>query len=272
MPAKVAPVPGRPALRVAPGANVPPFVVLADVHLGLGTLGGGAHGPPSADPVALAADAVGIARQAGVAHLIFAGDVKHPIVGGTAATRRAVLAFFESLRDAGLTTEVVLGNHDVGLAGMLPPEVRVHPPTGLVRAGLGIFHGHRWPSREVLAQPTLVAGHLHPGFRMAPSAEAPGAKQRCWVRTRFPPAPAPRGRRRSPRRFAAAEMLVLPAFHPLSGTESLNRSRPSRGRSFLFGRFLAFGESRLYLLDGTDLGPLTPRMGRSGPDGARRGR
>jgi uncharacterized protein len=151
-----------------------------------------------------------------------------------------------------------LGNHDVGLVRHLPREVEVHPSTGIVRGEVGIFHGHRWPSNAVLRAPRLVAGHLHPGFRLAPTVEFPEGKRRCWVRVeRTPPPARPKAARRrvhiEPR---AREVVILPAFNPMAGTESLNRERPARGRSFLYRRFLRDGVARAYLLDGTDVGVL----------------
>ena len=257
MPAtRLLPLSERPILRVDPAGGGERFLVVADLHLGLGAVEGWAEGPPEAAPMAMADELLRATEETRSRRIIFAGDVKHPIVGTPRPLRPVVFDFFSELLRAGVAVDVVLGNHDVGLEPALPKEVRVHPSGGLVRAGIGIFHGHRWPSARLLAQPRLVAGHLHPGFRFAPSADDAGAKRRCWVRTRFPPRPPKVGRRRR-RRFAATELVVLPAFHPLAGTEALNRSRPSRGRSFLFARFLAVGESRLYLMDGTDLGPLT---------------
>jgi len=110
-----------------------------------------------------------------------------------------------------------------------------------------------------------VAGHLHPGYRFAPTAEAPLPKRRCWVRVDLRAG----GGARHPdgRRAGARELIVLPAFHPLAGVESLNRERPERGRSFLYHRFLLEGAARAYLLDGTDLGPL-PTWDPDGPAGA----
>src|SRR4029077_10971818 len=102
---------------------------------------------------------------------------------------------------------------------------------------------HRWPSEEVLGAETLVAGHLHPGVRFASAGESASGKLPCWVRVEVPPAP----RGAPPRRFAARELVVLPAFHPLAGREALNREKPRRGRSFLFGRFLGEGTPRAYL-------------------------
>jgi hypothetical protein len=205
----------------------------------------------------LAEQLLQLARTARAGRVLIAGDVKHPIVGTPPALRSVIFDFFSTLLGGGLAVEVVLGNHDVGLARHLPREVVVHPATGVVRDGVGVFHGHCWPSNRVLRAPRLVVGHLHPGFRLAPSPEDPLGKRRCWVRVEFPPPPKPTRRRRRHALVRASELIVLPAFNPIAGTEALNRVAPGRGRSFLYGRFLSRGTARAYLLDGTDLGVLT---------------
>ncbi len=264
------PIPGAPALllRHARGAKT---VVIADLHLGLAAGPERPRGPPGGDAAELAEQLRALCVRVGARELLVAGDVKHPIVGAPAWLRPVLFDFFAYQLDAGLRPEVVLGNHDVGLARHLPREVLVRPPSGVVRGSVGLFHGHRWPSEDVLGARTLVAGHLHPGFRFAPTAASPGDKQRCWVRVGFDRASPPTGPRR--RAIRARELIVLPAFHPLAGIESLNRERPERGRSFLYGRFLARGEARAYLLDGTDLGPLaTPAPASPRGSGARAAR
>jgi metallophosphoesterase superfamily enzyme len=147
----------------------------------------------------------------------------------------------------------------------LPKEVRVHSASGIVRDGVGVFHGHRWPSRHVFRARHLVTGHLHPGFRFAATPDHPSTKQRCWVHVEYPPEES-RPRRRSRgviQPLAGKELTVLPAFNPLTGTESLNVHRPKRSRSFLFQRFLAPGAARAFLLDGTDLGVIPTPVERS---------
>jgi metallophosphoesterase superfamily enzyme len=250
------PLPGSPALVLRP-ATGPTWLLVADLHLGLGGGAGWMAGPPEGSAPALAERLRQDAERAGAERLLIAGDVKHPVVGVPRGLGPVLFDFFTSLLVDDLDVEVVLGNHDVGLAPHLPKEVVVHPASGAVLPGVGVFHGHRWPSEEVLAQDRLVVGHLHPGFRFAPTADAEASKRRCWVRTTFPPVrPPSRPAGKRARRFRAEELVVLPAYHPLAGTEALNRERPGRGRSFLPARFLAEGQSRLYLLDGTDLGPL----------------
>jgi hypothetical protein len=212
------------------------------------------------------ADALAIAaRDRHAAGIVVLGDIKHPIVGTPRPLRPVVFDFFSTLLSAGLRVDIVLGNHDVGLTRYLPKEVNVHGASGYVLEGVGLFHGHRWPSTAVLTAPLLAVGHLHPGVRLAPSADTPRGKERCWVRVTFPePAPPSPGRRSRPS-MTAREMVVLPAFNPLAGTESLNRGRPRLSRSFLFHRFVARGRPRGYLLDGTDIGPIP--IGRNGAPG-----
>ncbi len=252
----VRPVPGAAALRIETEEGRRSLVV-ADVHLGLGGTSERPGGPPEGSAGVLAGTLRGWAEQSGAGRIVIAGDVKHPIRGTPPPLRPVVFDFFAALLGAGLEVDVVLGNHDAGLVRYLPREVRVHAATGAVIDGVGVFHGHTWPTNAVLRAPTLVVGHLHPGFRLAPSPDDPEGKRRCWLRVAFPP-PAARPRRRRRHELRAREMIVLPAFHPLAGTEALNRQRPARGRTFLYRRFLANGVTRAYLLDGTDLGVLTP--------------
>jgi uncharacterized protein len=256
-PPRLEPLRDAPALRLTrAGSERDPIVVVADLHLGLGALRDRPGGPPEGSPERLVERAMDALDRAGARHLVIAGDVKHPIVGTPPALRPLLFDFFGRLIEEGHTVEVVLGNHDVGLTRWLPREVEVHPATGIVRYGLGIFHGHRWPSNAVLRSPAVVAGHLHPGFRLAPTADDPSGKRPCWVRVRREPASLRKRRRRRHAPLTAREVVILPPFNPLAGIEALNRERPARGRSFLFGRFLADGEARAYLLDGTDLGRI----------------
>ncbi len=271
--ARLAPIPERPALELAPSRpGARPTVVLADLHLGLGAGPGPGVGRPEELARAMALDLLALLGERSARGLLVLGDVKHPIVGTPPYLRPVVFDFFSTFLATGYEVEVVLGNHDVGLSEWLPREVRVHGPGGVVRHGVGLVHGHAWPSAKVLGAERLVLGHLHPGFRFAPTADAPAAKQRCWVRLeRVPPPPPRRPRRRPP--LAAREVIVLPAFNPLAGAEALNRERPARGRSFLVARFLAPGRPRAYLLDGTDLGAvLTTRPGPRPPAAKRAGK
>ena len=254
-------MPDAPALVIEPvGRSDARTLVVADVHLGLGSTPDRSLGPPEGSADRLAERLLGIVRSTRAETVVIAGDAKHPIVGTPPALRPVVFDFFAALLEEGLTVELVLGNHDVGIVRHLPREVIVHPATGVVRGDVGIFHGHCWPSNKVLQAPRLVAGHLHPGFRLAPTEDDPEGKRRCWVRVERVPSDKKPSRHRRHIEPRAREVVIVPAFNPIAGTEALNRERPARGRSFLYRRFLARGVARAYLLDGTDLGVLTTRL------------
>ena len=263
MPPAVRPLPDEPALAIPAGADGGAAVAISDLHLGLGSRPELPQGQPGASAPELADDLLRLCRSARARTLLILGDIKHPIVGVPAWLRPVVFEVFATLLSARIVPEIILGNHDVGLVRHLPREVVVHPATGCVRNRVGLFHGHRWPAAEVLAQRTAVVGHLHPGYRFAPTSDLPLGKRKCWVRARFEETPV-LGPDRAPARLR--ELIVLPAFHPLAGTEALNREQPERGRSFLYRRFLGCGRTRAYLLDGTDLGPL-PSWDRPDPNG-----
>jgi uncharacterized protein len=262
------PVPGHALLALEGERRTTPALAVADLHLGLGIAGAEGLGVAEATARQMAAEIVAVGEERRIRRVIVVGDAKHPIVGAPPPVARIVFDFFSTLLRRRFEVTVVLGNHDVGLARLLPREVSLRSARGWRRGSVGLFHGHAGPDAEVLRAPTLVAGHLHPGFRLAPGSSDEGGKHRCWVRTELAGgSAAAQARRASPQR-----LVVLPAFNPLAGIESLNRSAPARGRTFLVRRFVAPGRSRAYLLDGTDLGELPTWGVPRSPPRARPGR
>jgi metallophosphoesterase superfamily enzyme len=261
------PVPGEPLLRVE---EDPPLLVAADVHVGLGSWEPRAPRPYAATGGGLAEGLVRVARRERISRLLLLGDVKDPIGRVPWWLRDELDAFFGELTRAGLRLEVVLGNHDAGLAERLPRGIRVRGAEGLLRGGVGYFHGHAWPSDRLLrGARTLVMGHLHPGYRLAlPRSPGGSGKERCWVRTLLPP--YSRTDRARPRKHPwprAREAIVLPAFNPLCANEALNRAAPVRGHRFMVRHFLLRGRSRAFLLDGTDVGEIHWGTGSPTPPG-----
>jgi uncharacterized protein len=234
-------------------------LVVADLHIGLGDPRGRGTGLAERSAGAMAQELLSLAHRERARRVVVAGDVKHPIVGAPGRVGALLFEFCSELLASGLELEVVTGNHDVGLARHLPREVLVHGAGGLLRDGVGVFHGHRWPEAELDRARTLVAGHLHPGFRLASGTGGGPEKLRCWLRVEYPDRQRPR--RPGGKPMQARELLILPAFNPLGGIETLNRNAPRRGRSFLFHRFLAGTHPRAFLLDGLEVGtiPTPPR-------------
>ncbi|HII06634.1 MAG TPA: metallophosphoesterase [Methanotrichaceae archaeon] len=181
--------------------------------------------------------------------LILLGDVKHNLPWTSFQEKSEVPSFLKSLSKI-VRVDVVLGNHDIGLSDLAPPEIRIHPASGLVLDGVGYFHGHTWPDPEIFEAEILVASHLHPAVRLADRLGS-GPPERAWVRTPLSPE-ALRGQ--YGQTLKSPEMTIVPAFNPLCGGYPLDSvSREDRGP---LPKMARLERARIYLLDGTDLGRL----------------
>jgi putative SbcD/Mre11-related phosphoesterase len=237
-------VPNEPALLIEDDGGL---LVISDLHLGYERAleARGIHVPEQTRLLAERVKAIG--REFGVTRLVIIGDIKHDVKGSSLFTSLAVASFFREMEGFN-ELYVVPGNHDGGLAPLLPPRVRVAGAGGLALeladGRAGFFHGHAHPSAAVSRARVLVCGHQH--LILARQ----GKRQGIWVRLAFGP---PSNER---------TLIVMPAFNPLlSGVPAADFS-PERWRpvlsSFLEGRHRA----EVFLLDGSKLGSLDGLAGR----------
>lgn len=174
-------------------------LLVADAHWGKAAAfrAGGIAVPGGTTAEGLARLAAALERT-GARRLVFLGDLLHAREGRAPATLAAVRGWRE--RHAGVEMLLVRGNHD-RRAGDPPPELgiacvdepRVEPPFAL--------RHHPEPSAEGY----VLAGHLHPGVRLAGAG---------------------RQRERLPCFWLGAGVGVLPAFGDFTG---LAEVRPAPG-------------------------------------------
>lgn len=180
--------------------------------------------------------------------LLLLGDVKHNVPRTSWQERREVPEFLRALAEV-VKVEIVPGNHDTGLADMVPLGVRVRPSTGFVLDGVGYFHGHTWPDPQIFGSDVLVAAHLHPVVRLKDPLGC-SSTQRVWARAPLLPEAAKKQYGFS----SPAQMIIAPAFNDLCGGLPLNEpENETRGPVLSLADL---ERARLYLLDGTDLGEL----------------
>lgn len=142
--------------------------------------------------------------------LIIAGDVKEEIAVLDEITQKIIEALLEK-------TEVIIvkGNHDGGIEDC---GATIVPPDGFAYGRLGIFHGHSWPSEEVLGCDWIVSAHQHPQIEFR---DRSGKRhfESCWVIADADPA-------RIAEHYGSfnkkSRLILLPAFNPLVGS-SLRR-------------------------------------------------
>jgi len=241
---EVEPVPDRPAAVAETDAGR--LLLVADVHAGIEA---GLRAEQGIDVDSRAGERrerlLGLVDDHDPDRLVVLGDLMHSIGGPGGAERGEVEVLLESLPDLPVT--LLKGNHDGGVEGWIADRVTVTDTAGTEIGGLGLCHGHTWPSEAVLSAEVVCVGHEHPCVRLEDDV---GGRQieRVWLRG--PMAAEPFEERGLAVGSADPELIVVPAFNDLSGGTWVNVNE-----NFL-APFLpaALPAGDAYLLDGTRLG------------------
>lgn len=247
--------------------HVPRLGLLAvgDLHIGfeLGWEEAGARVPRNDGVLAERLDS--LVRRCGARRLVLNGDVVDPLFGKS-RLRRRVEEFFARLDVKEI--DVVKGNHDSGLEGLVPPGVRVHGGGGVRVEDVAFCHGHARPAPELLGAETLVMSHSHPAVAMEASPVGGRRTEICWLRWRAGPG--------YKAKHSVREIVVMPPFNPVMAGGGVNLKRRKVAPVFSM-LSVPVEDAEVWLLDGTHLGPVkhlpvvTSGRERSGlPHGPRR--
>jgi uncharacterized protein len=211
--------------------------------------------------------------------LVVLGDVKYTVMKSEFGEWRDVPEFFKQLQPYVPKISIVRGNHDANLEPLLPENVTMLPATGVVIGDVGVFHGHKWPSPELLGCKTLVMGHLHP---VVVFRDPTGLKmnRQIWMRADIDSEALAKVLLRKGNikvkdtveatlkehfniKLKTSELYIMPSFNDFLGGRPINETRPKKeiGTEALIGPVLRsdavhMDDSELYLLDGTYLGTL----------------
>jgi len=211
--------------------------------------------------------------------LVILGDVKYTVVSSEMGEWRDIPEFFKNLQPQISNISIVRGNHDANLEPLLPENVQLLPATGTIIGDVGVFHGHKWPSPELLGCKTLVMGHLHP---VVVFRDPTGCKmtRQVWMRATLNSEALAKTLLQKSRikivgsveetlqkhfsvKLKASELYIMPSFNDFLGGRPINESKPRKelGAEALIGPVLRseavdVDDSELYLLDGTFLGSL----------------
>ncbi len=160
--------------------------------------------------------------------LIILGDVKHDIGG------------FEEdislLKEIGMKILIAKGNHDGNLEKY--ENFEIHSSRGFTLGNYGFFHGHSWPSREIMRKKYVFIGHIHPEI-MLPDSLGNMHRYPCHLVGRL----TERGREKYD---GEPIIFVVAAFNPLLGSADVD-----------IGPLLKngiIGNFDVYLLNGAYLG------------------
>jgi putative SbcD/Mre11-related phosphoesterase len=193
----------------------------------------------------------GLIKSAKARRLVVIGDVKHRVPGTSWQEEREVPAFFRNLSER-VEVEIVPGNHDGGIARLVPKGVKVHTPEGFVEGRIYFSHGHAWPSDSVLEAESIIIGHTQPQVEIRDSLGYRWVEP-VWLRARIP---GEKLAKRYRKRAGDKNLIVMPAFNEFAGGMPVNRPSEKRFISPILG-LAETGKAGIYLLDGTYLGQLS---------------
>lgn len=209
-------------------------------------------------------------KAAHATHLLLLGDVKHRYTHTSPQEGRDVPRLFERLSEEFEAILITPGNHDTGLARLLPrdgfPRVRLGDARGEILSGpegaVGAFHGHTWPRPGLLSAGTWLVGHTH-GAAALVDEMGRSTTEWAWLRGRLRPERV----REELGQAADPELVVFPPYNPLCGGTPINRD----GLLGPIGRLADPERCALWLLDGRramDLSgvELAGRRHRGAPD------
>jgi len=249
------PILDTPALLIKTGNER--ALVVADLHLGIeGELARKGISLPSQTPKTLHR-LLNLLRKYKPDRLIFLGDVKHNVPVPSWQEWRELPEFFEKLSKHA-QVEVVPGNHDGDLSGMLPKGVVFHSAQGITvghRDQIGLAHGHAWPGKNLFRAKTLVLAHNHPAVEFR---DALGGRiiEPVWLKLQVDPIKLPSKLRAEIERKPPG-LLLMPAFGELVSGAPVNRPIPKELIGALFRSGAANIESaHAYMLDGTYIGKV----------------
>jgi len=206
--------------------------------------------------------------------LIILGDVKHEI---TAPRYQEVIDVYDFLvaLSKKVQTEIVPGNHDGQIEAIVPPEVKVHSPRGIVikeeKEVIGLIHGHAWPDVKLLGAHYLITAHIHPliqlttgtGFKVTyPIWIKATWNTNCiaraylkYVKIKTTENPVQQIKELFGIEVAETKIIVMPAYNKMLGGIPINTTQKLLG-PLLKTNCVSLPNMEIYLLDGTYLGKL----------------
>lgn len=194
-----------------------------------------------------------------VKNLVILGDLKHKVPGISLRETKQLPRFFEHLMKK-VKIIFVKGNHDTDLEGLIPKEVETYGSHGVRIGEYGFFHGHGWPSKDLVGCDYLFMGHLQPGIEFRDDFGYRNIEQ-VWVKGRLDGKLV--AKKYKVEKTGELNFVIVPAFNSLLGSAIINRIDKKDYDGILAShKIFNMNNSRIFLLDGTDLGYLKNLKGK----------
>jgi len=190
---------------------------------------------------------ISLAKENKAKKIILLGDVKEDISYVDAFAREAI----NELIDAKFDISLVRGNHE-GNIEEFENKIKLFPAEGFVFSGLGLIHGHSWPSEECMQAEYLVAAHQHPQIQFIDKS---GKKhvEPVWIISEA-------NQKNISSHFdqfnKKIKLIMMPAFNPLVGTVIKTDVFSVLG-PVLNNKLFKWNDALVYRLNGVAVGKLS---------------
>jgi len=174
------------------------------------------------------------------------GDIKHNIPFSTFKEKKDVKDFLKTLVEYS-EIHITKGNHDGNIKDISPKDVIIHPSSGFIYKNIGLFHGHRWPTQEVMECDYLILAHSHPTIMLEDRFGLKNFNQ-CWLK----------GIIKSDKltdkysNLKDIRFILMPAFNDLCGGVAVN----IEGVLGPIGKIIDIDASEVFLINGSSLGKV----------------
>jgi len=249
---EINPIIGEPAAVVEMDERT---LVIADIHLGIEVelSGFGLHISDQTDK--LLNRILEYILESKPDRIVILGDLKHNIPMASRVEEHGLPELLDGILKH-TKVDIIPGNHDGKIGNLLPDNksITLHGSVGAVINGVGYFHGHAWPSVEVLGAEHLMMGHNHPVIQFA-DAFGYTLHKRVWVRAKsdfnllkdhYP----------TLKDWNDPYCTIMPAFNELCGGIAFNTEHRRNLLGPISSQILLLDEAEVYLLDGTLIGKI----------------
>lgn len=236
------PVADVPALKMKGEGD---WIIVADLHVGIEVqLRRAGFNIPSQMPKMMAS-LESLSDRAD--NLMVLGDLKHRIPSVGHREDKEIRQLMGRMLEAYGRVVLVAGNHDGGITSALPEGCEALSSRGATVGSTGLFHGHVWPSDDVMRAKIAVMAHVHPAVLMVDSLGT-RTTEKCWVRGRL-------SKEKVKERYVSCpeQIVIVPAFNPLLTGTPVNSDKSTMLGPFFRNDVIDADSLKVHLLNGTYL-------------------
>ncbi len=174
--------------------------------------------------------------------LILLGDIKSNVQNITNNEWNDVPYFFKNINQD-LETILVPGNHDGNIEKLIPKNITITSPNGIIIDDILLTHGHAMPKSNFSNISKIIMGHIHPVFFDDDSLLN---GERVWITIKL------LKEKIFPRSNGIIEIIIIPSFNKFF--YSKQKKFYKKSISPIINKIDDVASARVLTLDGTIIG------------------